>query len=56
MQIIYNHMALSIIIQHEKSLNRSNRPIERTLIGTTTPIQSGTGSNDNEGALLTPMI
>ena len=34
----------------------SIRPIDRALSGTTTPDQSGPGSNDNEGVLHIPQI
>ena len=35
---------------------RPIRPIDETLTGTTTPSQSGLGSNGNEGVLHTPQI
>ena len=37
-------------------LNRPIRPIDETLIDTTTPSQGGTGSNGNEGVLITSQV
>ena len=44
-------------VKNELSLNRSIPPIDRTLMGTTTtPAQSGAGSNSNERVLQNPQI
>ena len=43
-------------IEYEYFFNRSIWPINRTVTGTTTPGQSGTRSNGNEGELNTLVI
>ena len=45
----FSHVVSSISIKYRQFLNRSIRPINRNLTGTTTPGQRGPGSNDNKG-------
>ena len=49
-------MVSSIPIEYEQSLNRTISPIDKTLTGTTTSDQSGSGSNGNEELFYTPEI
>ena len=43
-------------MKYEYFLNKSICPCDKTLIGTTTPGQSGPGSNANEGVHNIPQI